>query len=175
MNNSFLQSIMVQPARVGGRLLLPLSAWHVSLMEVDDNPFWYGGKIGLDDITRTIWIFTSKFGANMFDDAEMQRLDAIGRDVIEIDADKAIEIIARHITDYTKMPIVDGKGNKAKIQATPFAFRAVTGVMANLHISEAEAWNMPFNRLCCYWFEYLASQGIIDMTNEQLAEWARGA
>jgi hypothetical protein len=166
---------MVQPAVVGGNLLLPLSAWHVALMEVDENPFWYGGKIGLDDIARTIWIFTSKFGDDMFDAKEKERLDKICASIVDMDSDDARGAIADHINDYTKMPIVDSKGSKKKVQATPFAFKAVTGVMSNLHIPEADAWNMPFNRLCCYWFEYLSSQGIIDMTNEQLAEWARGA
>jgi hypothetical protein len=174
MNNSFYQSIVVQPVEVGGIRLLPLSAWHVALMEIDENPFWYATKIGVDDIARTIWIMTSRFGSDMFGDAEKARMNDICKAVIDIDQDEAIAGICQQITDYTKMPIIDTKSNKTKMQATPIAFRAVTAVMANLHVNESEAWDMPFNRLLCYWFENLSANGIVELTNEKLAEWARG-
>lgn len=163
MDNEFLRSLFVQPPRVLGRQLKPLSAYHLAALMLLDSPFTTGGEPGIDDLVLAVWVCShdsvtgplSLFGESAnADDRNPPAIEAWGKSVADAGGveQRDFEWFIQYLNDYLVFGDVwqrDGGGGRES--AVPAPFNCVSAVLAGMSgISRREAWDMPISELVGY-------------------------
>ena len=152
MDNAFLKSLFVQPPEVIGRQLRPLSAWHIAALMILDSPFAKARAVVTSaDLVIAVWVCSLRFedgAAQLFPSPPEDVITEWGRD---FDFESELAAFQLYLDDYLDLPGVwmpDGGGRESGI---PSPFHCVATVLCHMHgITEARAWDMPFNLLVSY-------------------------
>ena len=174
MDNStiFGQAVLCRPPVILGRQMRPFSAYHGLALSVLDSPFFASGTASTEDVIVAVWVCGTAWGDGGGLRLDGDGLDAVmdwGRTVGQFEVATITDALTSYMDDYMTVPRMMAPSG-ASSSHVPVYFKLVATFLAHYSgFTEADAWNLPFNRLCCYLAARAEDNGSKLMTDEQKA------
>ncbi|MCE5317844.1 MAG: hypothetical protein LLG04_10890 [Parachlamydia sp.] len=164
----FLSACFLSPPKMFGKRLRPFSVAHYYLLKHFRNPYLVGGTCTKQELLFAVYICSltwedciawiasnSQWTDRAFWWAWRWRKTDFA--VASTSFEKYIEEFTA-TAERTEKIDENGEPTKKISIALPLEWHLATFLMNELHFSESEAWNMPFNRARCY-FDVIAERG----------------
>ena len=157
MRDVWFQALMLTSPRMCGRALRPFSIAHRYILRALGNPYAYTDvPATVSDLLNAVAVCSrtweqnraALFGGRPW--AQDSAWDWYWRQRLARSFETADASMRQYMADYCAVPAHDnGTAKDAKIGA-PVEFHLVRVLMSAFGMSEAKAWNMPWNRAVCY-------------------------
>lgn len=155
MVDPFIRMMWAPRAKVLGKTLRPVSAYHLTALAFLESPFYCGGTPQPSDILAAICLLETEWqnGMDQVAAVDMEMVQEWGATLGKLDWSEAEAGVQAHINFYLdelpEMWIENGKPTKPS--ALPYPALFVSAVLIHMPgIPEADVWNMPFHRLAAY-------------------------
>jgi len=146
--NPFIASAFPARAVVLRQVLRPFSAYHWAALIALRSPYIGGGQVAASDLIAAVWVCTHGWGDNVLD-VDEAAVKAWGHAHDFESESAAFQAYLSAFLDFPERYEFDD--DRGKETAIPLPFFCVASVMRSYPgILEAEAWDMPLNRLVAY-------------------------
>jgi len=149
MHIAWIQAAIYDPPEVLGQKLKLLSPYHVLMLDSIQSPFMVGGKYDLHDMVLAVHVCSTSWADRYSVFSTPAALKRWGRKQGKCDWKIEAETFKLYLSESWTIPESwqGAGGGKAKANG---AYHLAVFAMRRLRMTEAEAWDCPVARLCCY-------------------------